>query len=115
MPYAPALQSHGVDLNFVTQIQADAGDSSWSTEQCLRSGSCAAVIGWPRKADHHALRRLQVAADTGQALGFALRDRRHAVESSPAALRVEIGHDRRVRIRKCRGGNPPARAFALSQ
>ena len=115
IPYAPAWRAGGVQLRFLEIVEAEPKQALWAFEQCLRSGSCAAVIGWPRKADHHALRRLQVAADTGQALGFALRDRRHAVESSPAALRVEIGHDRRVRIRKCRGGNPPARAFALSQ
>lgn len=72
-------------------------------------------LGWPHKADHHALRRLQVAADTGAALGFAIRDRRHAEQASPAALRLEIQVDRQVRIRKCRGGNPPPRAFALRQ
>lgn len=115
IPYAPAWRAAGVRLPFLEIVEADPKQALWAFEQCLRSGSCAAVVGWPRKADHHALRRLQVAADTGQALGFAIRDRRHAEQASPAALRLELGHDRQVRIRKCRGGNPPTRAFALLQ
>ena len=54
-----------------------------------------------------------VAADTGQALGFVLRDTRHAEEPSPAALRLEITVDRSVLVRKCRGGPAPGRAFPL--
>lgn len=115
IPYAPAWRSGGVQLRYLEIIDAEPKQALWAFEQCLRSGSCAAVVGWPLKADHHALRRLQVAADTGAALGFALRDRRHAEQSSPAALRLDIQTDRQVRIRKCRGGNPPARAFALLQ
>ena len=47
-------------------------DALWATEQCLRSGACNAVLCWPQQADDRALRRLQVAAETGQALGFRL-------------------------------------------
>lgn len=115
VPYAPAWRAAGVRLPYLEIVEADPRQALWTFEQCLRSGSCAAVVGWPVKADQHALRRLQVAADTGAALGFALRDRRHAGQASPAALRLEIQADRQVRIRKCRGGNPPARAFALLQ
>lgn len=115
VPYAPAWRAGGVALRRLEIVDAEPDSALWTFEQCLRSGSCAAVVGWPSKADHHALRRLQVAADTGHALGFALRDRKHAEQSSPAALRLEIQADRQVRIRKCRGGNPPARAFALLQ
>lgn len=115
IPYAPAWRSGGVQLPYLDIIDAEPKQALWAFEQCLRSGSCAAVVGWPQKADHHALRRLQVAADTGAALGFALRDRKHAEQSSPAALRLDIQTDRQVRIRKCRGGNPPSHAFALLQ
>lgn len=115
IPYAPAWRAGGVALRHLEIVDADPKQALWAFEQCLRSGSCAAVVGWPHKADHHALRRLQVAADTGAALGFAIRDRRHAEQASPAALRLEIQIDGQVRIRKCRGGNPPARAFALRQ
>ena len=82
----------------------------------MRSGACAAVLGWPAQADAAALRRLQVAADSGACLGFALRERRHAANASPAALRLEWVCDVQGRpawqVRKCRGGPAPARAFA---
>lgn len=115
VPYAPAWRAGGVQLACLDIVDAEPKAALWTFEQCLRSGSCAAVVGWPHQADHHALRRLQVAADTGAALGFALRDRRHAEQASPAALRLEIRTDRQVRVRKCRGGNPPMRTFALLQ
>ena len=115
IPYAPAWQDAGVDLAWLEVVEAGARDALWAFEQCLRSGACAAVLGWPQQADAAALRRLQVAADSGACLGFALRDRRHAVNASPAALRLELARDGQGdaawHVRKCRGGPAPARAF----
>lgn len=116
LPYAPAWQAGGVDLMQLEVIDAAPRDALWAFEQCLRSGACAAVVGWPLQADTPALRRLQVAADSGACLGFALRDRAHADNPSPAALRLEYGRDGQGagawRVRKCRGGPVPAQAFA---
>ena len=116
IPYAPAWQQAGVDLAGLQLVQAAPRDALWAFEQCLRSGACAAVLGWPAQADAAALRRLQVAADSGACLGFALRERRHAANASPAALRLEWVCDVQGRpawqVRKCRGGPAPARAFA---
>ena len=117
IPYAPAWQDAGVDLAWLEIVEASARDALWAFEQCLRSGACAAVLGWPQQADAAALRRLQVAADSGACLGFALRDRRHAVNASPAALRLERTRDAQGasawQVRKCRGGPAPAQAFVL--
>ncbi|MDR0181720.1 translesion DNA synthesis-associated protein ImuA [Lysobacter arvi] len=113
-PYAPAWQRAGVDLRHLEIV--DTGDHGskgalWAFEQCLRSAAFSAVLGWPANADGPALRRLQVAADTGQCLGFAVRDSRHADNPSPAALRIErVEND--WRIRKCRGGQVPSQGFA---
>ncbi|SFK48951.1 translesion DNA synthesis-associated protein ImuA [Lysobacter sp. cf310] len=116
LPYAPAWQAAGVDLAALQIVDATPRDALWAFEQCLRSGACAAVIGWPLQADAQALRRLQVAADSGDCLGFALRDRKHAANPSPAALRVEYARDARGQgawhVRKCRGGPAPAQAYA---
>lgn len=114
VPYAPAWQARGVDLRRLHVIDADPKQALWAFEQALRSGACAAVLGWPSKVDHHGLRRLQVATDVGHALGFVLRDRKHAEEASPAALRLELDRERQVRVRKCRGGPAPAPAFAIA-
>jgi cell division inhibitor SulA len=117
LPYAPAWQAAGVELPHLEVIDAATPrDALWAFEQCLRSGACAAVVGWPQQANAAALRRLQVAADSGACLGFALRDRRHAGTASPAALRLECvggGHGTtNWYVRKCRGGPVPAQAFA---
>ena len=88
----------------------------WAFEQCLRSGACGAVVGWPQQADPQALRRLQVAADSGDCLGFVLRDHKHAENPSPAALRLQYAADSgRWQVRKCRGGPAPALGFAQAR
>jgi len=114
LPYAPAWQAAGVDLRYLEIIDADARGALWAFEQCLRSAACGAVLGWPLHADARALRRLQVAADSGDCLGFAFRDRKHAANPSPAALRLEHAEGA-WHVRKCRGGNVPARTFHLSE
>ena len=115
MPYAPGWEARGVVMSCVDIVNADPRDALWAAEQCLRSGSCAAVLAWPAHADDRALRRLQVAADTGKALAFVFRDRRHAAHASPAALRLELETQPslQVRVRKCRGGNAPSRPVPL--
>ncbi|HEY0503853.1 MAG TPA: translesion DNA synthesis-associated protein ImuA [Lysobacter sp.] len=111
-PYAPAWQGAGVDLRHLEIVRADPRGALWAFEQCLRSAAFSAVLGWPSNADGPALRRLQVAADSGECLGFAVRDRRHAGNPSPAALRIECANGA-WHVRKCRGGQAPAQPFAL--
>ena len=113
LPYAPAWQAAGLDLQSLEVIRAGEEDALWAAEQCLRSGSCGAVLCWPRQASDRALRRLQVAAETGQTLGFAYRPASAAHNPSPAALRLLLEGPARVRVLKCRGGLAPARAIAL--
>ncbi|GGE41200.1 CDP-6-deoxy-delta-3,4-glucoseen reductase [Halopseudomonas oceani] len=110
IPFAPAWQAAGVVLAQVSLLQVSGAERLWAAEQCLRSGSCGAVLCWPEQADDRALRRLQVAADSGQALAFVLRHRRAADNPSPAALRLLLDNQpRQWRVLKCRGGVPPAR------
>ena len=107
-PYPHAWQNAGVDLRLLSVIQAEERDALWAVEQCLRSGSCGAVLCWPRKADDRALRRLQVAAETGQTLAFACRPSQAAANPSPAALRIMVEtHPAQLRVLKCRGGLAP--------
>lgn len=108
-PFAPAWQAAGVDLARLAIIAAPREQVAWTLEQCLRSGACTAVLGWPAHADDRTLRRLAVAADTGRALAFVFRDRTALGNPSPAALRLEIAiAPARCIVHKCRGGNPPA-------
>lgn len=115
--HAPGWHSAGIVLQQLAVVAAsDAKDGLWAAEQCLRSGSCAAVLCWPRQADDRSLRRLQVAAETGQCLGFAFRDARAARNPSPAALRLQIdARAGQLWVRKCRGGLAPPQPFALGR
>ena len=118
-PYLPCVagwRQLGVAMERVEIIVAAEKDVLWSMEQCLRSGSCAAVLGWPRQANDRALRRLQVAADSGKALAFVFRDRQHLSNASPAALRLEVQSTPtpQLWVRKCRGGAVPTLPISLS-
>ena len=118
LPYAPALFARHVDLAYLHCVDTQSDiEALWAAEQCLRSGICAAVLCWPRQATDRSLRRLQVAAEFGNALGFAFRAARAAANPSPAATRLRLQADdgTRVRILKCRGANPPARPIPLRQ
>ncbi len=113
--HAPAWARAGIVLSQLQVVQATARDALWAAEQCLRSAACGAVLCWPQQADDRALRRLQVAAETGQCLGFAFRDAKHARNPSPAALRIELDAVRReARVLKCRGGLAPAQPIAFA-
>ncbi|SHL66725.1 translesion DNA synthesis-associated protein ImuA [Phytopseudomonas punonensis] len=115
LPFPSGWLAAGVEMKQLTLIQASARDALWAAEQCLRSGSCGAVVLWPQRTDDRALRRLQIAAETGQTLAFAYRPLHEARNPSPAALRLTIqAQPAQVRVLKCRGGQPPARAFTLS-
>lgn len=72
-PHAPAWHSAGLDLRRLHVVRAGPRDALWAAEQCLRSGAFKAVLCWPQRADDRALRRLAVAAETGQALGLAFQ------------------------------------------
>ncbi|WP_425414780.1 translesion DNA synthesis-associated protein ImuA [Pseudoxanthomonas dokdonensis] len=117
LPYAPAWQAAGIDLAHLQIIDATPRDGLWAFEQCLRSGACAAVLGWPQQASAPSLRRLQVAADSGDCLGFAFRDHAHAANPSPAALRLlrtaPAAGTPAWQILKCRGGPAPAQRFVI--
>lgn len=115
IPYAPAWQAAGVRLDVLDVVAATQDEALWAFEQCLRSGACAAVLGWPETGDARLMRRLQVAADSGDCHAFALRDRRHAANASPAALRLEFLPEVQAwQVRKCRGGRIPSQPLRLA-
>jgi hypothetical protein len=108
IPYAPALAAQGLDLRYVVQIESTANEGAWSAEQCLRSGSCGAVLSWVHQADYTQLRRLQLAAESGDALAFLFRPAQSAAKPSPAALRLQLRAD-------CDGDPIPASGFDPAQ
>ncbi|MHC1481359.1 translesion DNA synthesis-associated protein ImuA [Frateuria aurantia] len=119
-PYRPCAmgwRQRGVDLQHLHLLEAGDAMALWAAEQCLRSGSCGAVMVWPKHADERALRRLQVAADSGRALGFVFRPVRQAIHASPVALRLEltVRPQPAIWVRKCRGGRMPVRPVPFAE
>lgn len=115
VPYPRAWLDAGIDLRQLVWVEADGRDALWAAEQALRSGCCGAVLCWPQQADDRALRRLQVAAESGQTLAFAFRPLREALNPSPAALRLAVEtRPAQLRVLKCRGGLAPARPLPLA-
>jgi hypothetical protein len=107
-PYAPALAARGVDLKRLLVIRTP--EILWTMEQALRSMVCRAVIAWvgdTQSLRMQWLRRLQLAAAQSGSLAVLCRPRRHARESSPAVLRLELepaSTGLTVRVLKSRGG-----------
>ena len=109
IPYAPALVNAGIDLSRILLVYPRAQqDGLWAVEQSLRSGNCAAVLAWPTLDDKGIWRRLQLAAEAGDALGVLFRPRHFAQRPSAAALRLQlapgINRSLSLSILKCRGG-----------
>jgi hypothetical protein len=91
LPYAPALADAGLDPARMLVVRPRAGvDRLWAMEQALRSGACAAVLGWAGEARDPMLRRLKLAAEEGGTPAFLLRPARHRHEASPATIRLAL-------------------------
>jgi len=110
IPYAPALASFGVDLQYLLVVQAgNAADRLWAVEQTLRSGSFGALLAWlpQEKTRPEHLRRLQLAAQSAQGPVLLFRSLAAQFESSPAPLRLLLlprpGQQLSVQILKRRG------------
>ncbi len=110
IPYAPALDQSGIDLEKLLLIQTDDPHHSlWAMSQVLRSGLYPQVLGWHQQHDMSMLRRLQLAAEHGNSRLFLFRTLQSLRRPSPAALRLFLEPAEQglyVRILKCRGGQP---------
>jgi cell division inhibitor SulA/protein ImuA len=113
VPYAPALQQHGVDIDRLLMIHPTSGHKSrlWAIEQVVRSGSSVGVLAWVAAAEDVMLRRLQLAAEDQGCWVVLFRPVDARRQRSPAALRIRLSHVEapaaaRVEIIKCRGGRP---------
>jgi len=125
-PYAPALFAAGIDPDYLLIVSPDSrSDALWSAEKALANRACGIVLLWHddrrkearSRIDPHAVRRLQVAAQTGRSLLFLYRridpgTTAAVLQHSWAAVRLLLsggGGDRLgVEILKARGGSSPA-------
>jgi len=111
VPYAPALQQHGVDIDRLLMVHPTSGHKSrqWAIGQVVRSGSSAGVLAWVASAEDVILRRLQLAAEDQGCWVLLFRPANASQQRSPAALRIRLSRApaaTRVQIFKCRGGRP---------
>jgi cell division inhibitor SulA len=108
IPYAPALAAAGMDLAKAVVVRAQgSADALWSMEQSLRSGACSAVLAWTGFVTEQAIRRLQLAAETGRTLGICFAACGALPRTSPVPYRLRIDSHAgrtRVEILKRRGG-----------
>jgi cell division inhibitor SulA/protein ImuA len=111
LPYAPALADAGLDPARMLVVRPRVGiDRLWAMEQALRSGACAAVLGWTEEARDPMLRRLKLAAEEGGTPAFLLRPSRYRYETSPAALRLALtARDDGLDIEVLKSRSGPAR------
>lgn len=101
IPYAPAWQASGLDISRLLWVHPrSACDHLWAAEQALRAGTCAAVLSWPpAQPTFKQLRRLQLAAETGQSWGVLFRPLAESAQASPAAVRMQLKpHDKKLSI-----------------
>jgi len=107
IPYAPALARYGVSLDALLWIAAPCDqDACWAAEQLLREGA-GAVLLWSATEEDRALRRLQLAAETGKACAFLYRSSATLSSASPAAVRIALYPEAegiRAELLKVRGG-----------
>lgn len=110
IPYAPALADAGVVLPRLLIVSPESEAARhWSAEQLLRAACFGTVLAWPGRLGDQDLRRLQLAAETGRAIGILFREPACEAQASPAALRLRLEPDRQgvcVRVLKCRGRTP---------
>jgi cell division inhibitor SulA/protein ImuA len=88
MPFAPALAAEGIALDRVAVV--NGVQALWALEQALGSGACDVALAWARRPKAREIRRLQLAAERGRALGVLFRPRRAAREASAAVLRLAL-------------------------
>jgi cell division inhibitor SulA/protein ImuA len=114
LPYAPALAQAGLALDRCLVVRpANREDALWAAEQALKSGVCGAALVWLESLKGHGdeyawMRRLQLAAQSGNAMAVLYRSTAAERHSTPAHLRVALAKEAgalKVRIPKRRG--PP--------
>lgn len=93
--FAPAWQAGGVRLSRLVVLDPEppqkSADLLWAAEQILRAGSVGMALLWlPRATTPAHLRRLQVAAEAGGAIGFFLQDESRLNQPSAAPLRLRL-------------------------
>lgn len=104
------LLESGLALDQVLIVQPDSAEHAlWSAEQCLKSGCCHSVLLWHPALEVHQVKRLQLAAEQGDALQFIFRQQHTVSLSLPVSLAMKLSAQSQgvnVHITKRKGGWP---------
>lgn len=104
IPYAPALASAGVDIARMIIVTPPATELLWGIEKALQNKACALVLAWPGHLNGKHIRRLQLAAVTGQTLGILFHHRNIRHSASVLRLRAEADDEHiALTVLKARG------------
>ena len=88
---AASTQYMGLPLDKTLVLRPKlSADALWAAEQILKSGTCGALVFWQEHVRPESLRRLQLAAKSGETLFFVVRPLATAIDPSPAELRVSV-------------------------
>jgi len=107
---SPALLQAGIDPEQVLVINLDTSckDALWGMEKALQTESCGLVLAWQNWLPDKVVRRLQLAAETGETLGVLFQHR--ISKYSQSSLRLEIKDFRgqaEIVVLKARGNFRP--------
>jgi protein ImuA len=92
IPQGLALAALGLPPGQMVWIRntGKSGDALWAAEQVLRSGCCGALLLWQQQIRNENLRRLHLAAQSGDTLFCLMRPLAAAQDASPAPLRLSL-------------------------
>lgn len=110
IPYAPAWAAAGVKLQHLLWLSSAGGDDGrlWAFEQCLRSGACAAALLWlTQEPDSRSWRRLQLAAEAGDCIGWVMLRSTQVRQASPVALRLRLSQQSMPQLQILKRRGPP--------
>lgn len=105
-PSAHYFEKEGINPSNVLVIR-QSKHNLWAAEQCLKGGCSALVYLWHSQLEIHQVRRLQIAAEQGQALNIHFNLDRQNTRSLPIPLSViltPIESGIEVKVNKRRGG-----------
>jgi len=90
IPYAPALSNQNLVLDKMVIVRSRSlQETVWSAQQAMVSQACAAVLVWlPQKTLSTEIRKLNLAAKTGNCWGFIFRAQSLQEQPSAAVLRI---------------------------
>jgi len=108
VPCPQSLARAGLDLTRLLIVR-EQKHALWAAEQCLKSGLCGALAVWPNSGGSNivsdrAVRRLQLAAENGDAPVFLCYAPGSTPPASLSSLRLAIRCGGHIEILRSRGG-----------